>query len=118
MNQKAARAQDICEEITGQNEEDEEVSENEESRACGVCGDLAKGYHFNALTCEGCKGFFRSGRFTQPPSLSSSLTHMLQLSRHPSRCAFFCFCSVVMALILTVNICDTGQRLTHASHMS
>ncbi|XP_050926773.1 nuclear receptor subfamily 1 group I member 2 isoform X2 [Lates calcarifer] len=59
MNQKAARAQDICEELTGQNEEDEEVSENEESRACGVCGDLAKGYHFNALTCEGCKGFFR-----------------------------------------------------------
>uniref|UniRef100_A0A3B5MLW5 Nuclear receptor subfamily 1, group I, member 2 n=1 Tax=Xiphophorus couchianus TaxID=32473 RepID=A0A3B5MLW5_9TELE len=35
------------------------VTEDEEPKACGVCGDLAKGYHFNALTCEGCKGFFR-----------------------------------------------------------
>lgn len=48
--------------VTRHDEEDEEgkVTEDEEPRACGVCGDLAKGYHFNALTCEGCKGFFRS----------------------------------------------------------
>lgn len=24
---------------------------------CVVCGDKASGYHYNALTCEGCKGF-------------------------------------------------------------
>lgn len=23
---------------------------------CVVCGDKASGYHYNALTCEGCKG--------------------------------------------------------------
>lgn len=23
---------------------------------CVVCGDRASGYHYNALTCEGCKG--------------------------------------------------------------
>uniref|UniRef100_A0A3P8RKY1 Nuclear receptor subfamily 1, group I, member 2 n=1 Tax=Amphiprion percula TaxID=161767 RepID=A0A3P8RKY1_AMPPE len=58
----------ICEMFTMQNEEDEEgkVTEDEEPRACGVCGDRAKGYHFNALTCEGCKGFFR--RATQRSS--------------------------------------------------
>ncbi|XP_036090625.1 nuclear receptor subfamily 1 group I member 3 isoform X3 [Rousettus aegyptiacus] len=28
-------------------------------RNCVVCGDQATGYHFHALTCEGCKGFFR-----------------------------------------------------------
>uniref|UniRef100_M3YSH0 Nuclear receptor subfamily 1 group I member 3 n=1 Tax=Mustela putorius furo TaxID=9669 RepID=M3YSH0_MUSPF len=28
-------------------------------RSCVVCGDRATGYHFHALTCEGCKGFFR-----------------------------------------------------------
>ncbi|XP_062932145.1 vitamin D3 receptor [Cynocephalus volans] len=28
-------------------------------RICGVCGDRATGFHFNAMTCEGCKGFFR-----------------------------------------------------------
>uniref|UniRef100_A0A667HYM6 Nuclear receptor subfamily 1 group I member 3 n=1 Tax=Lynx canadensis TaxID=61383 RepID=A0A667HYM6_LYNCA len=30
-----------------------------ERRNCAVCGDRATGYHFHALTCEGCKGFFR-----------------------------------------------------------
>uniref|UniRef100_A0A6I8NGM3 Nuclear receptor subfamily 1 group I member 3 n=2 Tax=Ornithorhynchus anatinus TaxID=9258 RepID=A0A6I8NGM3_ORNAN len=30
-----------------------------EVRSCAVCGDHATGYHFHALTCEGCKGFFR-----------------------------------------------------------
>ncbi|KAA0193420.1 HR96 [Hyalella azteca] len=26
---------------------------------CGVCGDKALGYNFNAVTCESCKAFFR-----------------------------------------------------------
>ncbi|NXI20792.1 VDR protein, partial [Sterrhoptilus dennistouni] len=34
-------------------------SERNVSRVCGVCGDRATGFHFNAMTCEGCKGFFR-----------------------------------------------------------
>ncbi|NWR06766.1 VDR protein, partial [Paradoxornis webbianus] len=34
-------------------------SERNVSRICGVCGDKATGFHFNAMTCEGCKGFFR-----------------------------------------------------------
>lgn len=59
-------------------EEEEKVTEDEEPRACGVCGDLAKGYHFNALTCEGCKGFFRWGHFTHPPSHThAAVSHFL-----------------------------------------
>ncbi|XP_023555556.1 nuclear receptor subfamily 1 group I member 3 isoform X2 [Octodon degus] len=34
-------------------------SGEDEPRNCMVCGDRATGYHFHALTCEGCKGFFR-----------------------------------------------------------
>ncbi|NXO11880.1 VDR protein, partial [Oriolus oriolus] len=34
-------------------------SERNVPRICGVCGDRATGFHFNAMTCEGCKGFFR-----------------------------------------------------------
>ncbi|KAM4730705.1 nuclear receptor subfamily 1 group I member 2 [Anableps anableps] len=62
MSSEAAEIQFVYEALTKPHEEDEEegkLMEDEEPRACGVCGDLAKGYHFNALTCEGCKGFFR-----------------------------------------------------------
>ncbi|XP_022902482.2 nuclear hormone receptor HR96 isoform X1 [Onthophagus taurus] len=30
-----------------------------DSKICGVCGDKALGYNFNAITCESCKAFFR-----------------------------------------------------------
>ncbi|XP_023580897.1 nuclear receptor subfamily 1 group I member 3 isoform X1 [Trichechus manatus latirostris] len=35
------------------------ASRDDEPRNCVVCGDRATGYHFHALTCESCKGFFR-----------------------------------------------------------
>lgn len=31
---------------------------------CVVCGDNASGYHYNALTCEGCKGEFHNLLFS------------------------------------------------------
>uniref|UniRef100_A0A8C2CTF7 Vitamin D receptor n=1 Tax=Cyprinus carpio TaxID=7962 RepID=A0A8C2CTF7_CYPCA len=38
---------------TGQDEFDRNAP-----RICGVCGDKATGFHFNAMTCEGCKASF------------------------------------------------------------
>ncbi|XP_045403131.1 nuclear receptor subfamily 1 group I member 3 isoform X3 [Lemur catta] len=35
------------------------ASWEDEPKNCVVCGDRATGYHFHALTCESCKGFFR-----------------------------------------------------------
>uniref|UniRef100_A0A3B3HC16 Vitamin D receptor alpha n=1 Tax=Oryzias latipes TaxID=8090 RepID=A0A3B3HC16_ORYLA len=48
-------------------------------RICGVCGDKATGFHFNAMTCEGCKGFFRrsmkrKASFTCPFNGSCNIT--------------------------------------------
>ncbi|XP_043915716.1 nuclear receptor subfamily 1 group I member 3-like isoform X1 [Protopterus annectens] len=38
---------------------DDDDEEEEENKSCAVCGDKATGYHFHAMTCEGCKAFFR-----------------------------------------------------------
>ncbi|CAK9808160.1 Nuclear hormone receptor HR96 [Anthophora quadrimaculata] len=38
--------------------EDEQPA-REASKICGVCGDRALGYNFNAVSCESCKAFFR-----------------------------------------------------------
>ncbi|KAF5288630.1 hypothetical protein FQA39_LY15325 [Lamprigera yunnana] len=35
-----------------------------DSKICGVCGDKALGYNFNAVTCESCKAFFRRNALT------------------------------------------------------
>ncbi|XP_066455343.1 nuclear receptor subfamily 1 group I member 2 [Eleutherodactylus coqui] len=58
----------VQETIVLEEEEEEDTSassrtgdddEDGESRICRACGDRATGYHFNVMTCEGCKGFFR-----------------------------------------------------------
>ena len=37
------------------------VQLHEGQHMCAVCNDVANGIHFGALTCEGCKKFFRRG---------------------------------------------------------
>lgn len=36
-----------------------------DTKVCGVCGDKALGYNFNAVTCESCKAFFRRNALIQ-----------------------------------------------------
>ncbi|KMQ97091.1 nuclear hormone receptor hr96 [Lasius niger] len=38
---------------------DDEQPAREATKTCGVCGDRALGYNFNAVSCESCKAFFR-----------------------------------------------------------
>lgn len=40
---------------------------------CVVCGDKASGYHYNALTCEGCKGISHFSLLFFPPVLYSRI---------------------------------------------
>ncbi|BFZ01312.1 hypothetical protein BsWGS_04350 [Bradybaena similaris] len=35
------------------------LEELSRKKLCWICGDRASGYHYNALSCEGCKVFFR-----------------------------------------------------------
>ena len=44
-------------------------SKAKNSKICGVCGDRALGYNFNAVTCESCKAFFRRNAFKDTVSL-------------------------------------------------
>lgn len=43
-------------------------------KICGVCGDRALGYNFNAVTCESCKAFFRRNALKKKVSLSNSFS--------------------------------------------
>ncbi|XP_011499161.1 PREDICTED: nuclear hormone receptor HR96 [Ceratosolen solmsi marchali] len=38
---------------------EDEHAVREANKICGVCGDRALGYNFNAVSCESCKAFFR-----------------------------------------------------------
>lgn len=66
---------------------------------CVVCGDRASGYHYNALTCEGCKGeHLLVGDFLIVKVLLYWLLKSLQVdsSLFPNNFSFFLFCSYLI----------------------
>ncbi|XP_043914842.1 nuclear receptor subfamily 1 group I member 3-like [Protopterus annectens] len=65
--------------------------EDDEFKICVVCGDKATGFHFHAMTCEGCKGFFRRTvkmdlQFTCPFTSTCAITKKNR--RHCQACRF------------------------------
>ena len=56
-----------------------------EEELCLVCGDRASGYHYNALSCEGCKGLVLLSSHSLPPSLRL----LFSLSLSPSSQLFY-----------------------------
>lgn len=58
---------------------------------CVVCGDKASGYHYNALTCEGCKGRMKS------------ITEYNSANKHSS---FWIFFSLLLILSESLSILE------------
>lgn len=50
--------------------EDEQPGTREANKTCGVCGDKALGYNFNAVSCESCKAFFRRNALRNKVNIS------------------------------------------------
>lgn len=48
---------------------------------CVVCGDKASGYHYNALTCEGCKGKRHIDLIVSCPAVHSVMFHVCHLNK-------------------------------------
>lgn len=77
-------------------------------RICGVCGDKATGFHFNAMTCEGCKGFFR---YTRTHFISSNLVfaHLHRCSLRNTLTCIIWFCQTIYNLCVCVlRVCSLG----------
>jgi len=48
-----------------------------DEKVCGVCGDRALSYNFDAISCESCKAFFRRNAPKGLVRLSSASTYRI-----------------------------------------
>lgn len=63
-----------------------------EDKICGVCGDRALGYNFDAISCESCKAFFRRNAFKGV------------VSNIALYCVLSAMLSVIIGILLTVYL--------------
>ena len=54
---------------------------SKEDKICGVCGDKALGYNFDAISCESCKAFFRRNAFKGVVSILNLVVGCVPLHR-------------------------------------
>lgn len=54
-----------------------------EEELCRICGDRASGYHYNALSCEGCKGQDTPSPLSPPLPIPIPRTHQNILMEPP-----------------------------------
>jgi hypothetical protein len=58
-------------------------------KICGVCGDRALGYNFNAVTCESCKAFFRRNALKNKVSFKICENHHTLIVCYAASVIFF-----------------------------
>ncbi|CAD6189836.1 unnamed protein product [Caenorhabditis auriculariae] len=87
----------------------------EEGQPCVVCGDVATGLHYRAITCEGCKGFFRrtSQRHLTYVCRSGETCDINKVTRNIcQRCRFLKCINVGMSTDLVLNEDERVRKRT------
>ncbi|CAF4228283.1 unnamed protein product [Rotaria sordida] len=57
---------------------------------CVVCGSIARGFNFGAITCMSCKIFFRRNAFTNLNSLYCHAKGNCEINQQTRKCCTYC----------------------------
>jgi len=79
---------------------------NKEDKICGVCGDKALGFNFDAISCESCKAFFRRNA---PKGLVSILS--VYLSDRTTALSMISYWHDTVCPSLSVTMCIVALRV-------
>lgn len=85
-----------------------------EDKICGVCGDRALGYNFDAISCESCKAFFRRNAPKGLVGFFCFLTFSSSLSCTTTIRDLICFLEVIsspLLLFIEIFFSLSGKKL-------
>lgn len=57
---------------------------------CVVCGSIARGYNFGAITCMSCKIFFRRNAYTNLSGLHCHAGGNCEINQQTRKCCTYC----------------------------
>uniref|UniRef100_T1JSL6 Nuclear receptor domain-containing protein n=1 Tax=Tetranychus urticae TaxID=32264 RepID=T1JSL6_TETUR len=93
-------------------------------KLCQVCGDKSTGRHYNAFTCEGCKGFFRRSVMKgMKYACKSNNNDCLVDANNRRKCCRACRLRRCLAIGMNPDIClnkaneDSLERASKANSM-